>query len=241
MQLIKRCIDLENKISRLHAARMNANARATVNQRLQEWQTHLDRIEQSRRRLDWLGVSPNGDATLASSLAATRALAVEACARLTETRDIESVRTADALWTRLLASAKNCSEALEAAVLRHWREAVRLHGDFDSSANLRQRAPDTPGNKRALEDYQRVYAVYQRLASASGPSSAQTLDQIARQAEDLRAILKKIDFNVPPEVQAFFAALEEGGAGLELINPRLIDWLRIQGQLNRYVVRDRRG
>lgn len=239
MQMIERCHALEAKMRKLQTARLNVSNRNIISLRREDWNMALEPIERGCRQLQWLGMSPDCDPGLAQSLVATRALAVEARARLIETRDIDSVRTSDALWTRLLASAKNCGEALAAAVQRHWSEAVRNHGDFDSVETIRQRAPSTPGNRDALEDYQRAYTAYQMLAGAKGPRFAQSIDQLAQRASELRSALSRIDFNVPPEVQAFFSALSAGGAKLELITPTLLDWLKSNDQLNHYVVRKR--
>lgn len=243
MQLIARCGALKARMRTLQAARLNVSTREVIVRRLEEWNRELEPIEHGCRQLQWLGVAVEQDAALERLLGAVRVLATEARTLLKDTHNIEAVRRGgdENVWTRLLAAAKSCGEALTVTVQRHWRDAVRRMGDFESPKDLAARVTITPENEIALKKYESCWQAYRLLAGADRPRSERTLDQLAQHTATLRSAFGRIDFDVPSEVQAFFAALASGGAGLELINPRLIDWLRTHGQLDRYVVRDRQG
>lgn len=91
-----------------------------------------------------------------------------------------------------------------------------------------------PGNKEAIERYKVLYQSFIKYRS-NIPKDAEEFKALRIISEQL-AEIKFEDKNIPDDVRKFFEATNTG-ASLELLTSEVIEWLRSNNFLNRYVVR----
>jgi hypothetical protein len=92
-------------------------------------------------------------------------------------------------------------------------------------------------NDAAIAAYQTHYGVYASLVKISMPRSANDVAQLSQFIANCRAEAAKITFDVPPDVQRFFQAIQSDSATLAALTPDVLRWLSENGQLARYRIR----
>lgn len=91
-----------------------------------------------------------------------------------------------------------------------------------------------PGNKEAIERYKMLYQSFIKYRT-NIPKDAEELKVIRATSEQLSEI-KFENKNIPDDVRKFFEATNTG-ASLDLLTNEVIEWLRSNNLLSRYVVR----
>lgn len=93
----------------------------------------------------------------------------------------------------------------------------------------------TPSNKKALEDFKKIYGEFLRYRRRL-PENGRDVNSVRSLASNMAAI--KFDFSVPDDVKFFFeATATSDGASLALLTNGVIDWLKANNLLNTYFVR----
>jgi len=139
-------------------------------------------------------------------------------------------------WNNLLASLDSAIATVETSQRHDWSTYVANHL-FGGLPPERRKVGlvQTPDNKAALERYTRLYERFARYRNTI-PVTAEALDEVHRCSDELAQIT--FEEHVPKNVEAFINAVPNG-AGLELLTPEVLAWLREHELLGSYVVRAR--
>jgi hypothetical protein len=234
--LLERCHSANQDLAKIEAARQNAHARSQIQERAKEWTDKVSRLSTAHERANWVGVVPAEVPAYLSKREQLRKNATDASTRLQAGEDVSHL-TADALWTRLLQSAEGAAEALEDAIKFAWQAAVQEQGTLAAPAELEAKVSPTPANREALANYSAPYATYKKLVGYSLPRSGQDRVALQTSVEQCRALLAKLDYDVPADVAAFFRAVDSNTATLSILTSQVLRWLKENGQLDRYLVR----
>ena len=234
--LLQRCQAVTAKVERLTLAQRHASQQRQVQERTREWKTLYDKLTAVSARAAYLQLNGPARTSVAEKRAHLRHNATQILERLKSHDDIAQL-TSDASWARLLAAVEGLAEELETSVKAAWRSYVEEQGTLEDPTWLRNRAPSTPTNDAAIAAYQAHHVVYVGLAKTAMPRSANDLAQLSQVIANCRAEAAKITFDVPPDVQRFFQAIQLGTATLASLTPGVLQWLAENGQLERYKIR----
>lgn len=234
--LLQRCQAVTAKVERLTLAQRHASQERQVQERTREWKSRYDKLTAVSARAACLPLNVKELTSAAEKRAHLRHNATQVLERLKSHDDIAQL-TDDASWTRLLASVEGLAEDIDTSAKAAWRSYVNDQGKLEAPDWLRNRAPSTPMNDAAIAAYQTHYGVYAGLANRTMPRSAEDLTQLPQIIANCREEAAKITFDVPPDVQRFFQAIQSDSATLASLTPAVLQWLAENGQLERYRVR----
>ena len=126
----------------------------------------------------------------------------------------------------------NALRALKRLVSSHQTNLDDAINDFIRSKygginprDLNLSAAKTPKNTELIQNFKVEYERFRQVQKAM-PITTEVLDDIETIGSNLQEIIKKVDFDVPDEVKNFFNGIENGGAGLDLLNETVINYLR---------------
>lgn len=234
--LLQRSQAVKKKVEQLTLAQRHASQQRQVQERTREWKSRYEKLLAMDARAAYLPLNPDALTGVAEKRAHFRHNAGQVLERLQSQDDIAQL-TSDASWTRLLASVEGLTEELETSVKAAWKSHIEELGTLEDPAWLRNRAPTTPINDAAITSYQTHYGVYAGLVRLTMPRSADDLTNLSQIIATCQTEAAKIVFNVPPDVQRFFQAIQAGNATLASLTPGVLEWLTENGQLERYRIR----
>jgi hypothetical protein len=234
--LMQRCQAVSAKHQQLTLAQRHANQQRLVQERTREWKGRYDNLKALTARAACLPMGADARMSVSERRAHLRHNAAQVLEILRAHDDIAQL-TSDASWTRLLASVEGLAEELERCAKSAWKSYINDQGALEDPGWLRNRAPSTPMNDAAVAAYQKNFAVYAGLVKLTLPRSADDLVQLSQILAACRAEAAKVAFNVPPDVQRFFQAIQSGSATLASLTPGALEWLAENGQLERYRIR----
>lgn len=234
--LLQRCQAVTAKVEQLTLAQRHANQQKQVQERTREWTSYYEKLKIVTARVACLALGNEARKRVTEKRAHLRHNAAQVLERLKSQDDIAQL-TEDAAWARLLASVEGLADEIEASGKLAWKSYVEEQSGLDEPAMLRSRAPSTPMNEAALVAYQKHYGVYAGLVKLTLPRSLEDLSQLSQIIAACRSEAAKITFNVPPDVQRFFQAIQSGSATLASLTPGVLEWLAENGQLERYRIR----
>ncbi len=234
--LLQRCQAVSIKVEQLTLAQRHANQQRQVQERTREWTSRRDKMKDMNARATCLTLDAEALARVTERRAHLRHNAAQVLERLRAHDDIGQL-TGDDSWMRLLASVEGLTEELVASGKLAWKSHIEEQGGLEDPSWLRDRAPSTPTNAAAIAAYQTHYGVYAGLVRLTMPRNSGDLVQLSQIVATSRAELAKIQFDVPPEVQLFFQAIQLGNATLAVLTSGVLEWLTENGQLDRYRIR----
>ncbi|MDB5470156.1 MAG: hypothetical protein JWR84_1716 [Caulobacter sp.] len=139
-------------------------------------------------------------------------------------------------WKVLLAETSTATSDVEKALTTSWRDYRSTLFAGDPPTKVAGTLAGTKENLQALEAYKVTYEAFSRLFLLV-PSDPSVVQKAKSLAAELVLIGKRFDFDVIPEVRAFLAAVQAGGAPLGLLTPKVMDWLKEGGGMDSYRVR----
>jgi|GEM_PF-2981280 len=234
--LMQRCQAVTAKVQQLTLAQRHANQQRLVQERTREWNSGNDKLKSVSARVACLSLDAEAQRRIAERRAHLRHNASVVLERLKSDDDIAQL-THDSSWERLLASIGGLAQELETSGKSAWKTHVNEQGVLDDPAWLRNRTPPTPMNDAAVAAYQKHYEVYAGLVKLTLPRGTGDVAQLSQIISACRAEAAKLTFNVPPDVQRFFLAIQSDSATLASLTPLALEWLAESGQLERYRIR----
>lgn len=234
--LLTRCQSVTAKSQQLALAQRNVSQERQVQERTREWRSRFEKLNAISSRAAYVMLDDEASANVVEKRSHLRHNATQVLERLEAQDDIAQL-TSDSSWERLLASIDGLSEVLELSSKAAWRTHIDSQGVLEEPGWLRNRAPLTPSNDAAIADYRVHYAVYAGLVKLSMPRSADDLAQLSEVIAACRTATTKIKFDVPPNVQQFFQAIQAGSASLASLTPGVLTWLTDNGLLEHYRIR----
>jgi hypothetical protein len=234
--LMQRCQSLETKLKELARAKRYADDVKHIQQRTAEWRVRNAALKGIENQTSPLALAVEDAKKVASKRTALRQNAGKVLARLQENEDIKEL-TRDAVWTRLLNASEGLAEELDTAGRNAWRAYLEQQGTLENPATLAQRAPPTPQNESALRAYRESHASYSAIAKLPLPRTREDLVQLSMHMAACRQAFVRLTFDLPPEVVAFYQAIQAGTATLAHVTPTVLTWLDKEGHLERFRVR----
>lgn len=139
-------------------------------------------------------------------------------------------------WTGLTTKLEALSTKLSEMQSDDWK--THFSGNYFGGLSPTQREANLilaiPGNKEALDRYRLLYQKYIKFRS-NIPKDDDEFIILGEVADQLAGIHFE-ENDIPDDVRRFFEATN-AGASLELLTVEVIEWLRSNNLLNRYVVR----
>ena len=234
--LLQRCRTVTAKFEHLKLAQRNVNQQLLVQERKREWKKSQDKLKGVSACAACLPLDARSQKIVDEKRAHLQHNAAEVLERLKSNDDIAEL-TSDASWVRLLASVDGLAAEIESSVKSAWKAYIDEQGTLEDPTWLRDRAPSTPINDTAIAAYRTHYSVYATLVRLPMPRSAGDPTQLSQSIAACRTEVAKITFDVPPDLQRFFQAIQSGTANLASVTPGVLAWLAENGQLERYRVR----
>lgn len=234
--LLQRCQSVAAKSQEFTLAQRHASQQRQVQERTREWKSCYEKLTDISARAAFLPLSAEALKSIDEKRVQLRHNAEQILLRLNTLEDIAEL-TADASWARLLSSVKALSEELEASVKLAWKSYIHEQGALDTPTWLREQAPYMPRNDAAITAYKEHYSVYAGLVKLTMPRTSKDLVQLSQIIATCRYEAARIEFDVPPDVQQFFKAIQSGSATLASLTSGVLEWLGENGQLERYLVR----
>lgn len=141
-------------------------------------------------------------------------------------------------WVGLIGSLEQLELSVAAEQQSCWRAYFDSHlfaGGRPSE--VKARLALTPTNTSALAKYEQLFQAFLEYRKRVPQTDAE-FEEVQRISKALEQIIFQED--VPPAVAAFFsAAASGGGASLGLLTSEVLEWLKSNALLERYVVRGR--
>ena len=234
--LLQRCQNLKAKLNDLSRAKLLAEDSQHIQERTGEWDERNSKLRKIENQTQSLVLSAEDSTSVASKRASLRQNAGKVLERLKEKEDIKEVAR-DAAWKRLLKASEALTESLEAAGRNAWRDHLEKEGTLEDPALLRLRTPYSPQNDEALRAYQSSHASYAAIAKLPLPRTPEDLTQLAIYVRACLEAFKRLTFDLPSEVGAFYEAVQAGTATLAQVTPEVLKWLTERNLLGRYRVR----
>lgn len=201
------------------------------------WSERKRKVGEVVEKLSWLRIAVAEEPDLQMAQEVLRGLAGDAWTLLSNTDDVQAVSKGD-LWTRLLNSAAGMTTKTETVVRQVWALRIEESGVVDSPERIEEQMPKSPANMSTLQDYKQLYERYKVLRTQFSPKSSEDLTALRESALQLQELLQKIDLELPDDVRKFYRGLN-CGAGLELLTPTVLSWLKEKDDISRFVVRVR--
>jgi hypothetical protein len=141
-------------------------------------------------------------------------------------------------WQTLVAAVVEAAESINASLTASWQTYVGSNLFAGPPPEEEERSlARTPGNRRAMETYRRLFEQFSRLRS-SVPAMPESIAHLRKLSDELSAI--RFQRDVPHSVRDFLDATgTTNGAGLNLLTDEVRRWLADNGLLESYVVRAR--
>jgi hypothetical protein len=140
------------------------------------------------------------------------------------------------VWTTLTNRLRTLAQNAQATHSADWQNYFDHHlfGGLPP-AKREMKLANTPQNEQALKRYCELYQSFIKYRLQS-PTNAEEFAKLRLLSQQLAEI--KFQEDVPEDVRRFLEALS-GGAGLHLLTPEVLTWLRDNELLTNYVVRAR--
>ena len=140
------------------------------------------------------------------------------------------------VWTALTNKLQTVAQKAQTALSADWQHYFdhRLFGGLPP-AKRELTLAKTPRNEQALRRYRELYQSFIKYRQQL-PTSAEECSNLRQLSQQLAEITFQED--VPEDVRKFLEALSSG-AGLQLLTPEVLTWLRDNQLLENYVVRAR--
>lgn len=139
-------------------------------------------------------------------------------------------------WTNLLAESGAAVKDVETSLQAGWRDFRTTIHSGEAPGVIEKRIARTPQNIEALSQYQEVYSQFSALFLLP-PTSPATVAKARELAQDLAKVAVKFNYDVSPDVKAFLAAVQAGGASLGLLTGDVLDWLAENNAADGYLIR----
>lgn len=150
-------------------------------------------------------------------------------------------RTAAALkrgqsWKIMLTEAAIATTDMEKSLNQAWRDHRANLFAGETPAKIAGVLAGTKANNDALEAYRLTYEQFARHFQ-SLPTEPAVVERARSLAAELVRIAERFDFDVKPEVKAFLAAVQSGGAPLSMLTADVLEWLKSGDGMNSYRIR----
>lgn len=139
--------------------------------------------------------------------------------------------------TRIYDKVQDVQKSTRNVIEGAWRQYCEIHFALQNPVELETTVAQTDENKKLLAEYKAIFLKMSPMLSLL-PDADFDFGKLNELHEQLGAILRNVDFNVPEEVKAFLNAIAETqGAPLSyLTNPVVIEWLQNHNQMERYKI-----
>jgi hypothetical protein len=235
--LLTDALQATERLTHLDAARSGLGEAQKLEGLRLELQKRAQRLQELVERGDMLRSAGVATSTPPEGVAA-RDTTAKVAAQFQSTRTA-GVLTQGSRWVNLVAKLDALVSGLDALQRQDWKThfATQLFGGLSPEQRRTTLNHHHPSNKKAIERYTQLYAVFNRCRNAL-PATAMVLHEVLAASKELGEIKFEESSDMPAAVLRFLDATgSNAGANLDLVTVEVIDWLRTSGLLNSYVVR----
>jgi len=230
---------LRSRLVRAEAASSGIEEANALASKKAELEQHAARIVMLTRRNDLLR-NAGIQLTPLQNTAKTRQLVIQIGDRFRESPK-SSTLVDKQRWTKLTSALTELIVSGETQQKVDWKAyfSGKLFGGTPPEQRKQTILQSLPANKSALERYTFLYRRFNEYRNVI-PSTVEALGELHTYSKELADIEFVENEDVPLAVRAFFSATATAtGAGLDLLTPEVIEWLRTNKMLANYVVRAR--
>lgn len=155
---------------------------------------------------------------------------------LQEGADIQTLAKENA-WTRLTELAKKSNDLVRKAAQEQWKAFVETLGNIEPPSALEARMLKTPANQEILTRYRDHFARTQPILRLDLPGGDSDKATLIAEVDAMRQLKNQLVSSAPEEVRKFFLAIENGGSPLSLATAEVLEWIRANDDLNRFVIK----
>lgn len=236
MTLLAKIQDLTTRLDTAESAKGAVEEAKALQALADELDQRLERIEALRG--DVVLLRTNGVA-IEISLTAARQKVQDSMARFEKAAKSTTLRSGQR-WRGMLealdASVTTATVALNSSWAGYTEQ--RLFGGT-SPETIEPRLPKTPINVREIVRYRLAYRSFSAKKRVT-PSTQGDFDEIKNLSEELQAIAFQEADDVPESVRRFLDATNlSAGADLTLVTPLVLDWLKANALLDKYMIKAR--
>lgn len=127
-------------------------------------------------------------------------------------------------WTKLQEQGVEWQKKSEIEASRSWKSFVDKQCRGQTPDGLQATLAQTKTNKIALEKFSLTYRSMQALKNEF-PTDSGTIGRVSDLSNELKRASEAFDYDVPEDVKAFLAAINKGGASLNLLTQEVLSWL----------------
>lgn len=236
--LIQSCNQLRTDLQKVKVANQTRQEISALQQRMREWGQHANArhglIEKSR--IVDTTIMQREDIEQADR--GVQILAEQAKKILLDGGNVQDLAT-ESLWTRLTNAAESANELVRQSTRELWRQYLLSLGHIDTPSTLEGRMLKTPTNEELLSKYKQHFSTYQAAVRTDLPSSTTTQKELTAVVTNLQNLREQLNGSAPDDVRNFLKAVENGGAALELLTTDVMEWLKVNDDPARFLVKPR--
>jgi len=138
-------------------------------------------------------------------------------------------------WNQFIERSQQWQKELVKEAFRSWKAFIGRQTQGQSPEKLRVRLAQTESNKQALEQFSEIYRKMQ-LLKMEFPENSGQIEKAEALSEQLKRTSEAFDYDVHEEVKAFLAAIQQGGAPLELLSDQVLSWLNKNNSAHQFQI-----
>lgn len=232
MTLLDQCASLKERAERLKNLRETAEEAKALSTRLSEARELKERLQSVSEKVAFLKENEiEIDLSAAAQVTPLPALD-KIIEQFTDKPEAASL-TKRQYWTKLREQGAEWQKKLDAEADKSWRGFIDDQYSGRSPAQLEASLAQTQSNQRALKAFTAIHRDLKFLRE-DFPENPQTVKRARELSEELKSVSEAFDFDVPDDVRAFLAAINQEGAPLELLTEEVLDWLRANKSESQY-------
>ena len=234
MTILSECHSLNERVETIVALQESKTETEALSARLAESRDLLDRVKEALKKVQFLNSNEiEVDVKLTGRMDPMAPLEriIQRFSEKPEASSLSSGRD----WSKLRDQGLEWSKKLETEVSSAWKRFIDGLCQGQSPEGLQATLAKTGNNTRALEEFTDVYDSLVSLKSEF-PDDPTDVENARVLSEQLKIISQSFDYDVPDEVKQFLAAVDQGGASLELLTEEVISWLHANQSESQYHV-----
>lgn len=236
--LIETCEELRLGLKSVRVANQTRQEMAAVQLRTKEWMQHINTRRVLEVKVQTVDPEIFDNEEVKHSNSVVTALTDKAKKKLLAGLNVQSLADED-LWLKLTLGAGAANTLIESIATKAWAQFVQTLGRVIDPDILESRMLNTPDNIALLSTYRQKFIEYKKLIGLALPTGNEVKVAIEKMTPVLQAIGDQLISDAPESVLLFLKNIDGIGTPLELVTPEVIDWLKINDDLARFVVKSK--
>jgi hypothetical protein len=237
-ELIEICKSLRTGLEQVRVANQTRQEIAALQIRKKEWEALITQRKTILEKAKIVDVEILSAESVVQTNSAIASLVSTAREKLENGLNVQSL-SEENLWTKLTSLAASSNAAIETTTKNIWAQFVDSLGHVDTPNELESRMLKTPANMTLIEQYKLHFNRYQSAFRSRLPESLEAKSAIESMVSTLNDFRSQLQSNAPDSVKTFLKAVDSGGAQIELVTTEVLEWLKSNDDVNRFVVKSK--